>query len=156
MPEPKNLQQFRSTRIYARARFLPDGDEASLIEAQLTVVLGLCGQHRIHARSEDALIDLGWGATDTWMEDSRGKSKEGLKSTRPAFSELIREIMAGRVDTVVVSHWDRLSRSRDLSEHLIALFKRHGVKVVTCSGVFNSVDATSPLTIEALFANCAV
>ena len=54
---------------------------------------------------------------------------------RPALQRLLADMKAGMVDCVVVSSFDRLTRSMDDQAELIAEFCQHDVTLVTVSPV---------------------
>jgi site-specific DNA recombinase len=70
----------------------------------------------------------GWVCLPDVYEDS-GQSGATLK--RPALQRLLADVEAGKVDCVVIHTVDRLSRSISCHAKALALFRQHGVTVVT-------------------------
>jgi site-specific DNA recombinase len=61
---------------------------------------------------------------------------------RPAFEELMNDIEAGRIQVVIVTRLDRITRSlKDLID-LMELFQKHDVKLVSLT---ESIDTTGPM-----------
>ncbi len=61
---------------------------------------------------------------------------------RPAFEELMKDIEAGRIQVVIVTRLDRITRSlKDLID-LMELFQKHNAKLVSLT---ESIDTTGPM-----------
>jgi len=61
--------------------------------------------------------------------------KSGMTLDRSGFSSLLEDVMNNEINTVYITHKDRLTR---LSFNLIeSIFKRHGTKIVTISNIDN-------------------
>ena len=69
---------------------------------------------------------------------------------RPALSQLIRDIRAGKIDCVVVYKVDRLSRSLMDFAQIISLFDEHGVSFVSVTQQFNTTTSMGRLTLNIL------
>ena len=70
----------------------------------------------------------GWVCLPDVYEDS---GQSGATLQRPALQRLLADVEASKVDCVVIHTVDRLSRSLSGHEKLLAMFRRHGVTVVT-------------------------
>lgn len=87
-----------------------------------------------------------------WIElphgyDDGGHS--GSRLERPALSNLMRDIEAGSVDTVVIYKIDRLTRSLLDFVRLIEIFDRRGVALVSVSQAFDTSDGLVRLSFTA-------
>ena len=89
----------------------------------------------------------GWLALDDRYDDG-GYSGGTLE--RPALQRLIRDIEAGRVDTVVCYKIDRLSRSLTDFAKLVDVFERHNVTFVSVTQQFNTTTSMGRLTLNIL------
>ncbi|MFM9996848.1 MAG: recombinase family protein [Phycisphaerales bacterium] len=69
---------------------------------------------------------------------------------RPALRTLMKDIEAGRIDTVVVYKVDRLSRSLLDFSRLIEVFERHAVSFVSVTQHFNTTQSMGRLTLNIL------
>ena len=69
---------------------------------------------------------------------------------RPALTELLADIQAGRIDCVVVYKVDRLSRSLLDFAKLISLFDEHEVSFVSVTQQFNTTTSMGRLTLNIL------
>jgi len=88
-----------------------------------------------------------------WVElpcgyDDGGHSGSGLE--RPALSELMRDIEAGSIDTVVVYKIDRLTRSLLDFVRLIEIFDRRRVSLVSVSQAFDTSDSMGRMILNVL------
>jgi site-specific DNA recombinase len=89
----------------------------------------------------------GWLALDDRYDDG-GYSGGTLE--RPALQRLIRDIEAGRVDTVVCYKIDRLSRSLTDFAKLVDVFEQHNVTFVSVTQQFNTTTSMGRLTLNVL------
>ena len=89
----------------------------------------------------------GWLALDDRYDDG-GNSGGTLE--RPALQRLIRDIEAGRVDTVVCYKIDRLSRSLTDFAKLVDVFERHSVTFVSVTQSFCTTTSMGRLTLNIL------
>jgi DNA invertase Pin-like site-specific DNA recombinase len=107
----------------------------------------------LHAQREAcaAYIDSqrheGWLALDDRYDDG-GYSGGTLE--RPALQRLIRDIDAGRVDTVVCYKIDRLSRSLTDFAKLVDVFERNAVTFVSVTQSFCTTTSMGRLTLNIL------
>lgn len=114
------------TVIYARQSRDHTGQAAAVARQ-----IELCTA-KIHTSGGGDLLDT---IVDNDVSASSGKPRAG-------YGRLLDLIRAGRVDTVVAYHIDRLLRSLLEMEHLIPLAEEHGVMIVTVAGdVDLSTDA---------------
>ena len=89
----------------------------------------------------------GWLALDDRYDDG-GYSGGTLE--RPALQRLIRDIEAGRVDTVVCYKIDRLSRSLTDFAKLVDVFERNSVTFVSVTQSFCTTTSMGRLTLNIL------
>jgi site-specific DNA recombinase len=89
----------------------------------------------------------GWVALDDRYDDG-GYSGGTLE--RPALQRLIRDIEAGRVDTVVCYKIDRLSRSLTDFAKLVDVFERNSVTFVSVTQSFCTTTSMGRLTLNIL------
>jgi DNA invertase Pin-like site-specific DNA recombinase len=89
----------------------------------------------------------GWLALDDRYDDG-GYSGGTLE--RPGLQRLIRDIEAGRVDTVVCYKIDRLSRSLTDFAKLVDVFERHNVTFCSVTQQFNTTTSMGRLTLNIL------
>jgi site-specific DNA recombinase len=89
----------------------------------------------------------GWVALDDRYDDG-GYSGGTLQ--RPALQRLIRDIEAGKVDTVVCYKIDRLSRSLTDFAKLVDVFERNGVTFVSVTQSFCTTTSMGRLTLNIL------
>jgi DNA invertase Pin-like site-specific DNA recombinase len=74
----------------------------------------------------------------------------GGNIARPALAELLTDIKAGKVHTVVVYKIDRLTRSLTDFVKLVEVFDRHGVTFVSVTQSFNTTTSMGRLTLNVL------
>ncbi len=74
----------------------------------------------------------------------------GGNMDRPALKQLMDDIRAGAVDTVVVYKIDRLSRSLLDFAEIIGTFEKHGVTFVSVTQQFNTTTSMGRLTLNIL------
>jgi len=89
----------------------------------------------------------GWRAIKKIYDDG-GISGGTLK--RPAIQELLSDIKAGQIDTVVVYKVDRLTRSLADFSKLIELFDEHNVSFISVTQQFNTTSSMGRLTLNVL------
>jgi site-specific DNA recombinase len=89
----------------------------------------------------------GWLALDDRYDDG-GYSGGTLE--RPALQRLIRDIEAGRIDTVVCYKIDRLSRSLTDFAKLVEVFERNSVTFVSVTQSFCTTTSMGRLTLNIL------
>jgi site-specific DNA recombinase len=89
----------------------------------------------------------GWLALDDRYDDG-GYSGGTLE--RPALQRLVRDIEAGRVDTVVCYKIDRLSRSLTDFAKLVDVFERNAVTFVSVTQSFCTTTSMGRLTLNIL------
>ena len=95
--------------------------------------MGIAVQKDLLTRHSDT---NGYGYCETFIDNGEG----GTDTNRPAFQEMLRGIVSGYIKRVVTSDLSRLSRNTVLSDELLALFKKHGVELVSVKDVFSSFD----------------
>jgi len=69
---------------------------------------------------------------------------------RPALKQLLADILAGKVDTVVVYKVDRLTRSLTDFAKIIDVFDSHGISFVSVAQQFNTTTSMGRLTLNVL------
>jgi site-specific DNA recombinase len=89
----------------------------------------------------------GWIAVDDRYDDG---GFSGGTLDRPALRRLIRDIEAGKIDTVVCYKIDRLSRSLGDFVRLIEIFERHGATFVSVTQSFCTTSSMGRLTLNVL------
>src|SRR5216117_295302 len=80
--------------------------------------------------------------------DDRGYSGGSIE--RPALQHLLADVMARKVDVVVVYKVDRLTRSLADFAKLVELFDAHGVSFVSVTQQFNTTTSMGRLTLNVL------
>ena len=89
----------------------------------------------------------GWRAIDTRYDDG-GFSGGTLE--RPALGQLLVDVEAGRIDTVVVYKVDRLTRSLTDFAKIVEAFEAAGVSFVSVTQQFNTTSSMGRLTLNVL------
>ncbi|KAB2911239.1 MAG: recombinase family protein [Kofleriaceae bacterium] len=89
----------------------------------------------------------GWRALSERYDDG---GYTGANLERPAFRRLMADIVAGKIDVVVVYKVDRLSRSLLDFATVIRLFEQHGVAFVSVTQSFSTADAIGRLVLNLL------
>jgi site-specific DNA recombinase len=89
----------------------------------------------------------GWLAVDDHYDDG---GVSGGTLDRPALQRLLRDIEAGKVDTVVCYKIDRLSRSLADFVRLAEMFERQGTAFVSVTQSFCTTSSMGRLTLNVL------
>ncbi len=89
----------------------------------------------------------GWRALSTHYDDG-GFSGGTLE--RPAIEQLLADVDAGRVDTVVVYKVDRLTRALTDFAKIVERFEAAGVSFVSVTQQFNTTSSMGRLTLNVL------
>jgi len=89
----------------------------------------------------------GWTPLKTRYDDG-GFSGGNLQ--RPGLQQLLADIGAGKVDTVVVYKIDRLTRSLMDFARMVEIFDKHGVTFVSITQSFNTTTSMGRLTLNVL------
>ncbi len=89
----------------------------------------------------------GWSALSTHYDDG---GFSGGNTERPALTQLLDDIKAGKVDVIVVYKVDRLSRSLADFVRLVDLFDEHQVSFVSVTQQFNTSSSMGRLTLNVL------
>lgn len=89
----------------------------------------------------------GWRTVKRRYDDG---GVSGGTLNRPAVQELLNDIKAGQVDTVVVYKVDRLTRSLNDFSQLMELFDKHNVSFVSVTQQFNTTSSMGRLTLNVL------
>jgi len=89
----------------------------------------------------------GWRAIKKMYNDG---GISGATLNRPATCELIEDVKAGQIDTVVVYKVDRLTRSLADFSKLIELFDKHKVSFISVTQQFNTTSSMGRLTLNVL------
>src|SRR4030088_2920709 len=74
----------------------------------------------------------------------------GGNTDRPALQRLLEDLLAGKVDIIVVYKVDRLTRSLADFAKLVELFDQHGVSFVSITQSFNTTSSMGRLTLNVL------
>ena len=90
-------------------------------------------------------MHAGWVALSDRYDDP---AYSGGNLARPALQRLLRDIEAGRVDSVVLYRVDRLTRSIIDFARLIEVFERHGVIFVSVTEQFSTATPTGRLQLH--------
>ena len=89
----------------------------------------------------------GWTALDNQYDDG---GFSGGTMDRPALKQLLDDIQAGKVDTVVVYKVDRLTRALNDFSKIIEVFDSHSVSFVSVTQQFNTTTSMGRLTLNVL------
>jgi DNA invertase Pin-like site-specific DNA recombinase len=89
----------------------------------------------------------GWIAVDHRFDDG---GFSGGTLDRPALQRLLRDIEAGKIDTVVCYKIDRLSRSLADFVRLVEVLERHGTTFVSVTQSFCTTSSMGRLTLNVL------
>ena len=90
---------------------------------------------------------LGWKLLPRRYDDG---GISGGHMDRPALQELLHDIEAGRIDTVVVYKIDRLTRSLSDFSKRVEIFDKHQVSFVSVTQQFNTTTSMGRLTLNVL------
>ena len=74
----------------------------------------------------------------------------GASLDRPALEQLLADVRAGKINTVVVYKVDRLTRSLADFAKLVELFDQYGVSFVSITQSFNTTSSMGRLTLNVL------
>ncbi len=91
--------------------------------------------------------------SEGWVALPEAYSDEGFtgaNTDRPAFTRLLADIDAGKIDAVAVYKIDRLSRSLLDFTRLMELFRQHGVTFVSVTQQFSTTTAVGRMTLNLL------
>ncbi|MCB4803397.1 DNA invertase Pin-like site-specific DNA recombinase [Methylobacterium brachiatum] len=107
----------------------------------------------LHSQREAAEAYVKSQAHEGWRllperYDDGGFSGGSLE--RPALTRLLAEVVAGRVEVIVVYKVDRLTRALSDFAKLVELFDRHGVSFVSVTQAFNTTTSMGRLTLNVL------
>ena len=89
----------------------------------------------------------GWKAIRLPYDDG---GFSGGSMDRPALNALLADIMARKIDTVVVYKVDRLTRSQADFAKIVEIFDAHGVAFVSVTQSFNTTTSMGRLTLNML------
>src|SRR4029078_2319449 len=89
----------------------------------------------------------GWVAVKEPYDDG---GFSGGNMERPALKQLLDDILAGKVETVIVYKVDRLTRSLADFAKIIEVFDSHGVSFVSVTQQFNTTTSMGRLTLNVL------
>ena len=89
----------------------------------------------------------GWTARSARYDDG---GYSGGSMDRPALRQLLADIEAGKIDTVVVYKVDRLTRSLADFARIVAIFDAAGVSFVSITQAFNTTTSMGRLTLNVL------
>jgi len=100
-----------------------------------------CGAYILSQKHE------GWAALVNRYDDG---GFSGGTMERPALRQLLDDILAGKIDTVVVYKVDRLTRALNDFSKIIDVFDSHGVSFVSVTQQFNTTTSMGRLTLNVL------
>jgi site-specific DNA recombinase len=89
----------------------------------------------------------GWRLIPDQYDDG---AYSGATLDRPALQQLLADIRAGKIDTVLIYKIDRLTRSLADFAKLIELFDEHNVSIVSITQSFNTTTSMGRLTLNML------
>ena len=89
----------------------------------------------------------GWTARSARYDDG---GYSGGAMDRPALRQLLADIEAGNIDTVIVYKVDRLTRSLADFARIVAIFDAAGVSFVSITQAFNTTTSMGRLTLNVL------
>jgi len=89
----------------------------------------------------------GWRGLATRYDDG---GFSGGTMDRPALTDLLADIAAGKIDVVVVYKIDRLTRALADFARMVELFDRHEVSFVSVTQAFNTTTSMGRLTLNVL------
>nr|WP_294163736.1 recombinase family protein [uncultured Corynebacterium sp.] len=92
----------------------------------------------------------GWEVVDEYVDNSISASKSNVR--RPAYDRMEADYEAGRFDTIVCWHFDRLTRQPMQMEQWLNRAEQGNLQVVTCTGDYNLTDHTGRLMVRVLAA----
>ncbi len=92
-------------------------------------------------------MGMGWRLVEKKYDDG---GYSGGTMNRPALTELLKDVEAGRIDIVVVYKIDRLSRSLCDFTDLSKLFERHGVSFVSVTQQIDTSNAAGRMMLNIL------
>ena len=107
----------------------------------------------IHAQKEAGEAYIASHRAEGWVlipDDYIDAGFSGGTLQRPALQQLVADIEAGKVDTIVTYKIDRLSRSIADFVKLVEVFDRHGVTFVSITQSFNTTNSMGRLTLNIL------
>src|ERR1051326_363986 len=89
----------------------------------------------------------GWIALNTRYDDG---GFSGGTMERPALKRLLEDILAGKIQTVIVYKVDRLTRALNDFGRIIETFDARGVSFVSVTQQFNTTTSMGRLTLNVL------
>jgi site-specific DNA recombinase len=89
----------------------------------------------------------GWRLITSRYDDG---AFSGASLDRPALQQLLADVRAGKINTVVVYKVDRLTRSLADFAKLVELFDEYGVSFVSITQSFNTTSSMGRLTLNVL------
>ena len=92
-------------------------------------------------------VGEGWQLIKTHYDDG---AYSGGTLERPALQQLLADIEAGKVDTIVVYKVDRLTRSLADFAKIVEIFDAHAVSFVSITQQFNTTTSMGRLTLNML------
>lgn len=107
----------------------------------------------LDAQRESCLAYITSQKSEGWMPAQKSYDDGGFSGgtmERPALTQLIADIKAGKVNIVVVYKIDRLTRSLMDFAKLVDVFDAHGVTFVSVTQSFNTTTSMGRLTLNVL------
>jgi site-specific DNA recombinase len=107
----------------------------------------------LHAQREACAAFITSQRHEGWIALSNAYDDGGISGAtmdRPALQQLLADIAAGKVDTVVVYKVDRLTRTLADFAKMVEAFDAHGVAFVSVTQQFNTTTSMGRLTLNVL------
>jgi DNA invertase Pin-like site-specific DNA recombinase len=117
------------------------------VDAAQQVVSGLDGADRLPIGRDLVQAGEGWKLVRSGYDDG---GVSGGTLDRPGLRQLLTDIRARRIDTVVVYKVDRLTRSLADFAKIVEVFDRHEVSFVSVTQAFNTTTSMGRLTLNML------
>jgi DNA invertase Pin-like site-specific DNA recombinase len=107
----------------------------------------------LHAQRESCEAYIASQKSEGWMSIKTLYNDGGFSGgniERPALKQLIEDVKANRIDTVVVYKIDRLTRSLMDFSKLVEVFDEYGVTFISVTQSFNTTTSMGRLTLNVL------
>ena len=107
----------------------------------------------LHAQREACEAYISSQRHEGWVAVPEGYDDGGISGAtmeRPALLQLLADIAAGKIDTVIVYKVDRLTRTLSDFAKIVEIFDRHGVAFVSVTQQFNTTSSMGRLTLNML------
>ena len=90
--------------------------------------------------------------TDQWRAVTRYREEgqSGATTDRPEYQRMLADITAGKIDTIVCTKLDRITRSLEDFYRLLAMLEKHGAEFVSLAESLDTTTATGRAVIKIL------